>query len=139
MATKADFSEEEWETLQKGVTGGGLLVAVSDPGFFDSFKEAGAIAKHLAEAQQKSSSELIREIAHTRHTGFGLRASRAELEQEAVDTLGSAKSILEAKAPEELDAYKALVRDVAESVANAAKGVAPSESDTIEKLEAALA
>jgi len=139
MATKADFSEEEWETLQKGVTGGGLLVAVSDPGFFDSFKEAGAIAKHLAEAQQKSASELIREIAHTRHTGFGLRASRAELEQEAVDTLRSAKSILEAKAPEELDAYKALVRDVAESVANAAKGVAPSESDTIEKLEAALA
>src|SRR2546430_4329226 len=112
MATKADFSEEEWETLQKGVTGGGLLVALSDPGFFDSFKEAGALAKHLAEAQQKSSSELIREIAHTRHTGFGLRASHAELEQEAVDTLRSAKSILEAKAPEELDAYKALVRDV---------------------------
>jgi hypothetical protein len=139
MATKADFSEEEWETLQKGVTGGGLLVAVSDPGFFDSFKEAGAIAKHLAEAQQKSSSELIREIAHTRHTGFGLRASRAELEQEAVDTLRSAKSILQTKAPEELDGYKALVRDVAESVASAAKGVAPSESDTIDKLEAALA
>ena len=25
MAGKADFTEEEWETLQKGVTGAGLL------------------------------------------------------------------------------------------------------------------
>jgi len=139
MANKADFSEEEWETLQKGVTGGGLLVAVSDPGFFDSFKEAGALAKHLGEAQQKTSSELIREIAHTRHTGFGLRTSRAELEQETLDTIRSAKSILEAKAPDEVDAYKALVRDVAESVANAAKGVSPSESEELAKVEAALA
>ena len=50
MATKADFTEEEWETLEKGATGAGLLIAVSDRGFFDTFSEASTMAKHLAAA-----------------------------------------------------------------------------------------
>ena len=70
MAGKADFTEQEWETLHKGVTGAGLLVSVSDRGFFDSFKEAGALAKHLAGARKDSSSQLVRELAETRGTGF---------------------------------------------------------------------
>jgi hypothetical protein len=49
MAGKSDFTEEEWETMHKGVTGAGLLMSVSDRGFLDSFKEAGALARHLAE------------------------------------------------------------------------------------------
>ena len=50
MAAKTDFTAEEWDALQKGVTGAGMLVALADPGFFDSFKEIGALTKHLAEA-----------------------------------------------------------------------------------------
>jgi hypothetical protein len=42
MAGKSDFTEEEWETMHKGVTRAGLLMSVSDRGFLDSFKEAGA-------------------------------------------------------------------------------------------------
>src|SRR5439155_6385698 len=38
MAKKADFTEQEWGTLQKGVMGAGVLVSVSDRSFFDSFK-----------------------------------------------------------------------------------------------------
>jgi hypothetical protein len=34
------FSESEIETLHKGAMGAGLLVSVSDRGFFDTFKEA---------------------------------------------------------------------------------------------------
>ena len=33
MATKADFTEAEWEQLRKGATGAGLLVSVSDRSF----------------------------------------------------------------------------------------------------------
>ena len=40
MASKADFTEEEWKTLQQGLAGAGLYVALVDRGFFDSFKEA---------------------------------------------------------------------------------------------------
>jgi hypothetical protein len=38
------FEETEIEALRKGATGAGLLVAMSDKGVFDSFKEAGAMA-----------------------------------------------------------------------------------------------
>ena len=61
MAGKADFTEEEWETLQKGVTGAGLLVAVSDRGFFDTFGEATTMAKHLA-AGREAPSALVRDL-----------------------------------------------------------------------------
>ena len=44
MAGKADFTEEEWDALQKGVTGSGMLVSVADRDFTDSFGEAKAIA-----------------------------------------------------------------------------------------------
>ena len=48
MAGKADFSEDEWDALQKGVTGAGMLVSVADRDFTDSFGEASALAKQLA-------------------------------------------------------------------------------------------
>ena len=50
MATKADFTEDEWKTMQKGVTGAGMLVSVSDRDFTDSFGEASALAKYLGGA-----------------------------------------------------------------------------------------
>ena len=80
MTTKTEFTQEEWEALQKGVTGAGFLMAVSDRSFFDSFKEAGALARHLADARKSGSSELIRELAETRSTGFGLTSSPDEIE-----------------------------------------------------------
>jgi hypothetical protein len=33
MAGKADFTEAEWDSLHLGLTGAGMLVAVSDAGF----------------------------------------------------------------------------------------------------------
>ena len=60
MAGRSDLTEQEREAMQKGATGAGLLVSVSDRGFFDTFKEAGALAKHLAGARQNSTSEVVR-------------------------------------------------------------------------------
>ena len=138
MATKADFSEEEWEALQKGVTGAGFWMTIADRGFFDTFKEAGAMTKHLTQAKQSSTSDLIRELADTRSTGFGWRDSPAEIESETTAALGSAVQILEAKAPDELDAYRAFVLEVAESVGAAAEGGETAEAGTLEKIRAAL-
>lgn len=53
-----------------------MLIAVSNAGWFDSYKEAGTLAKHLAEVSRTTSSELIREIAGTHGTGFGMRSKR---------------------------------------------------------------
>jgi hypothetical protein len=138
VATKADFTQDEWEALENGITGAGMLVAISDSGFFDSFKEANTLAKHLAEARAKSDSPLIRELAATHGRPFGMTASPAEAEQGTVDALHAGVAALAAKSPDDLPAYKQLVTDVAEAVAEAAKGVAPSEANALKAIRAAL-
>jgi len=138
MAKKADFTEQEWEALQKGVTGAGLLVSLSDRGFFDSFKEAGALAKHVAQAKKSGSSELVRELADMHSTGFGLTASPDAVESETMEALQGAKAALESKAPDELDAYRDLVLEVARSVADAAGGGDSAEGEATEKIRSAL-
>ena len=45
MATKADFSETEWQAMQRGITGAGMLVSVADQDFTDSFGESSAIVR----------------------------------------------------------------------------------------------
>jgi hypothetical protein len=139
MATKADFSEEEWAALQKGLSGAGLLVSISEPGFGDTFKEVKALAGHLEAARERSESALIREIAATPASPpFGFTASADEVEQRTVESLKTAVAALEAKAPEEVASYRALVLDVAEAVADAAKGTSPAESSAIDAIRSAL-
>ena len=138
MTTKADFTEQEWDTLQKAVTGAGLLVSVSDRGFFDTFKEAGALAKHLAEARESHDNDFIRELSQMKGSGFGLTDSPKEVEQETLAALGSAVATVREKAPNELEEYRSFVLDVAESVAEAAKGVGTGEAGALEKIRTAL-
>jgi hypothetical protein len=138
MATKSDFTEQEWEALQKGVTGAGLLVSLSDRGFFDTFKEAGALGKHVASAKKDNFSELVRELADVRGTGFGLTSSPDEVERETIEALQTAKATLEAKAPDELEAYRQFVVELAQSVADAAPGGEAGEAGTVEKVRSAV-
>lgn len=139
MAAKTDFTEQEWDALQKGVTGAGMLVSLVDAGFFDSFKEIGALTKHLTDAQRNSANPLIAEIAKVKGTGFGLTSSPQEIETQTVEALKSSVSTLTAKAPGDVQAYRDFVLDVAKSVAEAAKGTNAAEGDAIKKIEGALA
>ena len=132
------LTENEIETLRKGATGAGLLVSVSDRGFFDSFKEAGVLAKHIAAARGSSESAVVKEVASGRSLGFGVTSSPAEIESGTVDALRSAVTLLKEKAPAELDAYRSFVLDLARSVAAAAPGGDASEAGAIAKIEAAL-
>lgn len=139
MAAKTDFSEQEWDALQKGVTGAGMLVALADRGFFDTFKEVGALTKHLADAQQNSTNPLIKEVSKVSGTGFGLVASPQEIETETIGSLKSSMALLKAKSPDDAQAYHDFVLNVAKSVGEAVKGTSASETDAIAKIEAALA
>ena len=139
MAKKTDFTEQEWTSLQKGVVGAGLLVSLSDRSFFDTFKEAGALGKHVAQAKQSNSSELIRELADLHGTGFGLTSSPDKVEAETVAALQSAKTALESKAPEELEPYRQFVVEVAQSVSEAAGGGEAAEGEAVEKVRSAVA
>lgn len=139
MARKSDFTEQEWQQLQKGALGAGLLVSTSDPGFLETFKEAGAVGRHFAEARKSGSSELVRELAQSPPgMQFGLGTSPAELEGETLEALRAAASTLRAKAADELSSYRQFVIEVAESVAQAAEGVDPRETGAIDKITSAL-
>ena len=138
MATRADFTDAEWKAMQEGLTGAGMFVALADRGFFDSFKEANALAHHLKEAHAHSDSVLLRDLASGHDRPFGMTASPEEVEQSTVATLSQALAALEAKSPEDLPAYRNLVTEVAESVAEAAKGVSPQENLALDRIRAAL-
>ena len=61
------------------------------------------------------------------------------MEQATTDALREALAALEAKSAQDVPAYKRLIQDVAESVANAANGVSASENEALGRLKAALA
>jgi hypothetical protein len=134
----ADITEQEQESLRKGVMGAGLLVSVSDRGFFDTFKEASTLAKYVAHARENTSSELVRQLGEGRGTGFGVTSSPEEVEGETLEALRFSVQMLEQKAPEEVDSYRKFVIEVAESVAGAAGGGESAESDALTKIRSAL-
>lgn len=138
MATKTDFTEQEWETLRKGVTGSGMLVSLSDRDFTDTFGEVGALAKYLTGQEVASASQLVRELSHGRSTGFGLTDSPDKVRAETIQALQSSVATLTAKAPDEVEAYRGLVLGVAEAVAQAKGGEAAVEASMIAEIRTAL-
>jgi hypothetical protein len=132
------LNENEVDTLRKGALGAALLVSVSDRGFFDTFKEAGTLARHLTAARGDSQSEVVRQVAAGRGTGFGIGTSPDEIEAQSLEALRSSAQLLQAKAPGELEAYRSFVLDLARSVAAAAPGGDEVEASTISKIETAL-
>jgi hypothetical protein len=94
----------------------------------------------VAQARQNSSSELVRELAADTHGtgGFGLTAKPEAVETETIASLQTAKTALQSKAPDELEAYRQFVLDVAQSVAAAAGGGDTAEAAVVEKVTSAL-
>ena len=102
MAKKSDFTEQMGVDAE-GRDRGGSARSLSDRSFFDTFKEAGVLGKHLAQAKHDNASEFIRELADTHGTGFGLTTSPDKVERETLEALQNAKTTLASKAPDELD------------------------------------
>ena len=132
------LTKDEIETLRRGAIGAGLLVSVSDRGFFDTFKEAGALAKHVAAARRGSESPVVQQIAEGRGVGFGVTSNPQEIESGTLDSLRSAVGLLREKAPDEVAAYRFFVLELARSVASAAPDGDEAEAAKINKIEAAL-
>jgi hypothetical protein len=138
MAARGDFSDEEWATLQKGITGSGMLVSLSDRDLSDTFGEVGAMAKYLANQQLAAPTELSRELAKTKGTGFGFGTSPDKLRTETEAALQAAVALLGSKAPDEVGPYRDLVLGVAQTVAGAKGGEVPAETQMLAAIRAAL-
>ncbi len=99
----------------------------------------GRLAGHIAEARRSGESELIRELASERGTGFGLTDRPNEIERETSESLRRATETLQQKTPDELESYRSFVLEVARSVASAAGGGDEAEADAMQRIQSALA
>jgi hypothetical protein len=149
MTKKADFNADEWAKLVEGPLLAGMRVVTSDRG--GTIRESLAMGKVYAHArQQQGGSELVDELVSSppamdpaRIQSLGDVASASEA------GLREALRLVEQKGtPEEVEAYKAFVREVAAAVARAhkeggvlgigGKEVSPEEQAALDAIEAVL-
>ena len=140
MTGKADFTEEEWNTLREGPTSAGMIVLVSSKG--GSFRETWALAKTFAEARkQHGESELLDALVADKPDTPRYH-SPEEAEQQGLERVRQAVALLQEKAPDDVDGYRQFVMEVAGRVAEAHKegdrAVSPEEQEAITKIESAL-
>ncbi len=134
MATKANFTPDEWKSLMQSPLLVGIAVSAADPsGLIGMLKESMASARELVQAKaDPNADELVKAVASDFETteGRGLAqdglkallagARPADVALKAVDPLRALSALLDAKAPADAGAYKAWLCHLANAVAEAA-------------------
>ncbi|HMJ73303.1 MAG TPA: hypothetical protein VK471_08085 [Solirubrobacterales bacterium] len=143
MTGKADFTEQEWETVLEGPTSAGLIVSTAQRG--GSFRESFSLAKAYAEARNATgASDLMEEIAQSKpKVDRARRGSVEDLKEHHLGIVRQAVSLLATKAsPEELEDYRRFTLSLAERVARAKEEgdepVSDAERTAIDEISAAL-
>jgi hypothetical protein len=132
MATKADFTEEEWTRLKRGPFIAGLAISLADPGGpIEAIKETAATLKTVTGAADAGArdelvaalaSEVSEEARQRKNPLAGFKPKGALAGQEILDELRAANAIVADKAtPEEAEAYRAWLLAAAKEAADAAK------------------
>jgi hypothetical protein len=141
MTAKADFTEEEWNTVREGPAAAGIIVLTAHRG--GSFRESWALAKTYTEArQQHGQSQLLDELVSEK-PDVERYHSAEEQEQHGLTGLRDAVDILERKATsDEVEEYKGFVLHVAERVAKAheeeGEPISDAEQAAIDRLASSL-
>ena len=140
MATKSDFTEAEWRTLEWAVNDTVTYLSLADPGVWDTFKEAKGAAKYMAEVRRSGENALVRELAGSwkMKRDKDISGNIVDISGEVIERVNEAVEVLSGKSPEDVDAFKAFIIGVAKATAEAAHGTGPTEADAIAKIEAAL-
>jgi len=143
MSGKADFTEQEWETVLEGPTSAGLIVSTAQRG--GSFRESFSLAKAYAEARAATgASGLMDEITQSKpKVDRARQGSVEELKEHHLNIVRQAVSLLEVKAtPEELADYRRFTLSLAERVASAKQEddqpISEAERAAIDEISAAL-
>jgi hypothetical protein len=132
MATKADFTEEEWTRLKRGPFIAGLAISLADPGGpIEAIKETSATLKTVTGAADAGTrgelvaalaSEVSEEARQRKNPLAGFKPKGALAGQEILDELRAVNAIVTEKAtPEEAEAYRAWLLAAAKEAADAAK------------------
>ncbi len=142
MTGKADFSEQEWETVLEGPTSAGLIVSTAERG--GTFRETFSMAKAWTEARGAAgASSLVDEIAQSKPKVDRDGGSGEGMREQLLGNIREAVSVLEAKAsPDELADYRRFTLAIAERVAGAKtegdQPVSSAEQAAIDEISAAL-
>ena len=140
MTSKTLFTDEEWHTLQWAVTDTMAYVSMADSGFWDTFKEATAAAKFMAQAKSDSGSPLVHDLAGDIKFGRDKAVTHdvADMSGEVTARVRQAVELVAAKSPADLTAFKSFLLGVAQATAEAAKGVGDHEATAIAALQDVL-
>jgi hypothetical protein len=133
MATKANFTPDEWKAILGSPMLAGMAVTLAEPsGLWGTMKEGMASGYAVLEAKRDAgASELAKALVADMETSEGRSAAQdglkaqltgkspAKIKQQAIANLTRVGQILDAKAPADAPAFKAWLRHVAEKVAEA--------------------
>ncbi|GAB2724296.1 DUF1003 domain-containing protein [Kitasatospora kifunensis] len=118
---EADFTADEWDTLQRALMASGVLVALAE-GVIDA-EEMFALVKKLRETSITHPQRFIRELtaASTFDTGVPTGMRYAEYQGPALEVIRSATAIVARIAPAQLADFRTLLAEIAATVGDANK------------------
>jgi hypothetical protein len=120
MASKADFTAVEWDTITQGPALAALKVISAQRG--GTIRESVQVAKVYNEAREQHPGELVGEIAKSAPTlDRSEFTSREDVATQTPERIRSAVELLESKAPDEVEAYRQFTLTVAQRAAEADK------------------
>ena len=134
MTDKANFTKEEWTLLLESPMIAGMAVTAADPSGLwgllkESFAGGTALTKAIAGADTNA---LVKAVVTDFSSSEGQTAARdglkakfadsqpTELKVKAIDSLRQISALLDAKAPGDAAAFKAWLRQISQSTAEAA-------------------
>jgi hypothetical protein len=134
MADKTSFTKDEWTLLLKSPAIAGMAITAADPsGLWGRLKEAFAGGAALTKvAADPSANALIKAVVADFSTSEGRSAARdglkadfaggkpTDMKTKSVEELRQVSALLNAKAPADAPAFKAWLRQISQSTAEAA-------------------
>jgi hypothetical protein len=135
MATKTDFSPEEWKLLLESPMMTSMALTAAEPsGLWGMLKESFAGASDLAKAaSDPGANSLVKAVATDFTTSEGRSTARddlkaklagskaADIKVKSIETLKQVSALLDTKAPADAAAFKGWLRQIGENVAEAAE------------------
>jgi len=134
MADKASFTKEEWTLLLESPMIAGMAVTAADPsGLWGLLKESFAGGSALTRgATNADTNALVKAVVTDFSTSDGRSAARdglkakfassqrEDLKKKSIDPLRQVSALLDTKAPGDAAAFKAWLRQISQSTAEAA-------------------
>ena len=132
MATKADFTDEEWIRLGRAPVVAGMAISWADPGGpIETIKESSAALNTVLEAAQQGTyggfvQEVARDFAekarHRRDPMAGFKPKGPEAGDAILDELRRVNALLDGRlSPDEGEAFRQWLKTAAQRAALAAK------------------